>query len=502
MTEGTLTDHVARIRRQGEDDARVEVKAAGRGLPKSVWDSVSAFANTEGGLIILGLDEVSGFAPAPGFDARRVRDSLAAGLDNAAGAQAKVSPIPPHTIRRSEVDGASVVVLEVISLREVQGAPMPCYVVAQGIERGSYKRVGDADKHLTPYEVYLLSSRHRTERIDRQPVPGRSIDDLDPEAIDRLIARLRRRSRALTGIADDDIAGALKRINVLTPEGEPTLAGYLTLGIYPQQEFPQLTIDVTVHPGRQKSHDPAVRFVDRQNCDGPISQAIDDAVHAVLRNLRTQRVVVGTRGSDVTELPEDVLREAIANAVMHRDYSLYVRGQQVAVDVYPDRVEVTSPGGFWGDRTKENVAEGRSASRNEDLVRLLTVVPMPDGESTVCENQGSGVPLMISRMREWGLPDPNYSASTIDHVVVRLARSASEDVDAAELAVLSVLGTERALTAREIAEATGRSLGALRPLLRELVSRGLIVATAPPQSRNRAYVLPDTYHDTPQTFAR
>lgn len=491
MSDGVLADHVARIRRQGEDDALVEVKAAGRGLPKSVWESVSAFANTEGGLIVLGLDEASGFAPATGFDARRVREGLATGLDDAAGAQAKVSPIPPHTIRRDEVDGASVVVLEVGSLREVQGAQMPCYVIAQGVERGSYKRVGDADKHLTPYEVYLLTSRHRTERIDREPVSGRSIDDLDSVLADRLISRLRRQSRALTGIAEGDLTGALARVNVLSADGEPTLAGYLALGVYPQQEFPQLTIDVTVHPAERKSQDPAVRFVDRRVCDGPIPQAIDDAVHTVLRNLRAQRVVSGTQGSDVSELPEEVLREAIANAVMHRDYSSYVRGQQVAVDVYPDRVEVTSPGGFWGDRTKENVAEGRSASRNEDLVRLLTVVPMPDGESTVCENQGSGVPLMISRMRERGLPDPDYSASTIDHVVLRLDRSAPVVVGGtgAEEEILSVLGIDHALTVRQIAEATGRSIGALRPLLRDLVERGLIVPTAPPQSRKRAYLL-------------
>lgn len=490
MSDRALADHIARIRRQGEDDALVEVKAAGRGLPKSVWESISAFANTQGGIVILGLDEAGGFSPAPGFNARRVRDGLAAGLDDAVGARAKVSPIPPHTIRRDEVDGADVIVMEVASLRESQGAQMPCYVVAQGVERGSYKRVGDADKHLTPYEVHLLSSRHRMEHIDRGSVSGRSIDDLDSALVDRLISRLRRRSRALTGLAEDDLAGALTRVNVLSADGEPTLAGYLALGVYPQQEFPQLTIDVTVHPAEQKSQDPAARFVDRQNCDGPIPQAIDDAVHVVLRNLRTQRVVAGTRGSDISELPEEVLREAIANAVMHRDYSWYVRGQQVAVDVYPNRVEVTSPGGFWGDRTKDNVAEGRSTSRNEDLVRLLTVVPMPDGESTVCENQGSGVPLMISRMRERGLPDPDYSTSTIDHVVVRLDRFAPVTVGptSAQAEILSVLGTDRALTARQIAEATRRSVGALRPLLRDLVERGLVVPTAPPQSRKRAYL--------------
>lgn len=347
------------------------------------------------------------------------------------------------------------------------------------------------------------------------------------------------------------------------------MAGLLTLGLYPQQEFPHLVIDVAVHPGTEKSLDPTVRFLDRQLCDGPLPHAIDDAVRAVLRNLRTRRVVEGSGGTDVPEIPAEVLREAITNAVMHRDYSAYARGQQVAVDIHPDRVEVKSPGGFWGDRTKENVAEGYSTSRNESLVQLLRVVPMPDGHSTVAENQGSGVPLMVASMRQHGLPTPDYSATSIDHVVVKLARFGLIDlgtkawldglpesdrrdrkqevalalarsngqVSVADLRnnlgldsddcrgvlaqlladellvgmndgpyvldeprtpvsatgarweILAALDSEEEMSIAQIAEATGKTREALRPRLRELVDQGLIIATAPPQSRNRKYLL-------------
>lgn len=569
MDDQELLEHVARLRRQRQDDAQVEVKAAAGGLPKDLWRSVSAFANTEGGLIILGLDEMDGFLPAEGFDPTRTLDAVLSGLDASPGAQAKVTPIPPHQIGRNEVDGAPVVTLHISALERIPGAKLPCFVSSQGIEPGSYKRVADANKHLTPYEVYLLHSRRIADRTDRETITGTTSEDLSDDMVIRTLESLRTRSRALTGIEAGDLEGGLRRVNAVDADGVPTLAGYLALGVYPQQEFPHLVIDVATHPGTEKSQDPTIRFLDRLQCDGPLPQAIDDAVRAVLRNLRTRRVVDGTAGADVPEIPADVLREAIANAVLHRDYSPYARGQQVAVDIHPDRVEVKSPGGFWGDRTKENVAEGYSTSRNESLVQLLRVVPMPDGQSTVAEDQGSGVPLMVAAMRRHGLPAPDYSSTSIDHVVVKLARFGlidpsmkawldglpardqrdrrhdvalalakinqqasvadlrnnlgldsddcrdvlaqlvadgllmgmndgpfvladprmSDAVSGARWEVLSTLDIAAAKSIGEIAETTGKTRNTLRPLLRDLVDQGIVVATAPPQSRNRKYLL-------------
>lgn len=124
---------------------------------------------------------------------------------------------------------------------------------------------------------------------------------------------------------------------------------------------------------------------------------------------------------DVPEIPQDVLREAIVNALTHRDYSSWGRGQQVAVDVYADRVEITSPGGFWGGITPANIADGVSRSRNDTLAKLLTRIPLPSGDAMVCENQGSGVPQMIGAMRDRGLPIPEFHDS-IDGVRVVLHR--------------------------------------------------------------------------------
>lgn len=564
MTDEELMQHIDRLRLQGSDDARVEAKAASKGLPKSLWATVSAFANTDGGVVLLGLDESEGFHPVPGFDADRIVNQLSAGLGQK---EAKVQPVPRNRIGRAVVGGMNVVVLEIEPLRGVD--QLPCFVVEQGVQRGSYKRVDDHDQHLTPYEVHILETSSRPQGTDTNPVPGVAIGDLSEQYVSRLLRQVSSgRSHALDGLHEGDTDGALKRLGIVDRHGIPVLSGYLTLAPYPQQRYPQLAVDVAVHPSTTKSARADVRFLDRQTCDGPLPVMIEDAVTAVARNLKRRRVVTGVEGTDELEIPEDVLREAITNAVTHRDYSEPALGRQVAVDVYPDRVEIISPGGFYGDRTVENVAEGRSDSRNPNLARLLTLVPRADGNGFVCENQGSGVPRMMAAMRGSGLRAPDYSASDIGQVVLRLSRFGLIDdatnawladlpgsprqtrenaalalvrrdgrVGVAELRanlgldsddardalaalvseglligagdgpyvlnqqkrsalasgarreILAVLDTARAMSVRDIAAATGKSVTALRPLLRELVEEGLVIATAPPTSRNRTYLL-------------
>ena len=108
-------------------------------------------------------------------------------------------------------------------------------------------------------------SRRVEDTTDRAPVAGASLEDLDPRSVDRLLAELRTsRSHVLDGIDEGNQVAALQRLNILTRDGVPTFAGYVTLAAYPQQEFPRLVVDVCVHPGTTKSQEDSVRFIDRQ----------------------------------------------------------------------------------------------------------------------------------------------------------------------------------------------------------------------------------------------
>lgn len=458
METAELKEIVRRLRAQGSDDAYVEAKGAAGGLPKDVWPTVSAFANARGGTIILGLSERDGFRPATGFDPGVILDALSEGLTQAPRqTAAKVTPIPDVDVEQMEFEGAMVLVVRVHPLT---GSPGPCYVTDQGLERGSYRRWDDQDRRMSSYQIFMVRHRHDYLQTDRQPVESSTDADLDASLTNTMVARLRAAgSRALVGTSDRP--GELRRLNVVQASGTPTLSGLVALGAYPQQFFPQLFVDVAVHPGIEKSDPHAdYRFVDREICEGPIPVMVRDAVAAVMRNLRTARVVDGIGGRDVPEIPEPVLREAIVNALTHRDYGEVGRREQVAVDVYPDRVEVTNPGGFWGGVTADNVDEGHSRSRNDTLAKMLTNVPLVGREGTVSENQGSGVRAMIGAMRAHGLPAPEFE-DRLDAVRVTLHRFGL--VTPATREWLHTVGAERLSPHQQIALVVAREAEAVTP---------------------------------------
>ena len=270
VTPEELAAIVERLRTQHTDDGLVEAKKCERKLSSDIWETVSSFANTGGGLIILGLDESSGFAPVDRFEIDRVRDQFISGMGDG-GERAAISPVPRYRLQRSVVEDKPVLLVEI---EELDIRSKPCYIVARGIQGGSYKRVDDEDIRLSPTELYELQSALVPSDADGAVVQEASVGDLDDDLIDKVIAvRVRQSPRVLKGV--DTREGQLARLNITNSAGAVRLAGLLSVGLYPQQFFPKLTIDVAVHPGDGKSQPGAPRFLDRQTCDGPLSDCIE-----------------------------------------------------------------------------------------------------------------------------------------------------------------------------------------------------------------------------------
>mgnify|MGYP001024352598 FL=1 len=576
IIEEPLVQAIERLRAQHNDDADYEAKSCAMTLSKSVWESVSAFANTDGGTLLLGVDENKNFTVPPQFDADKTINQFVDGMGDGSKDGAKVVSPPPYSIHRDTLDGAQMVSVQV---HENDAAHKPCYVKTKSVSTGSYKRQDDKDILLSPTELFEMQNVYEPSEADRTPITDADRGDLDDATVAAIIDA-HRDTKALRGAHSE--MQQLERLNILDKEGHVRLAGVLIAGAYPQQFFPRLYVDVAVHPGINKSQDGEVRFLDRVQCDGRLQEMVDDAVKAVLRNLRTYSLIEGTGRRDVPEIPTTVLREAIANAVVHREYDALFRNDPVNIDIYSNRVEISSPGGLWGGKTLQNLANGVSRCRNATLMQLLQKTPLirGDNDGSAVEGQGSGIQFMINRMKELSLAQPDFQPtfdrfrvilyrggaelamnqqwvrshvghdlpgreSSVLHTVRALGRASVHDIrdrlgydsddiramlatlveaglirqvstnvyepletptiantgdvptpPAAALssrqAIIDAIPTSGTISARDIAESTGKSLPTVRRILHELVDDGTITAIGKKQSRLRTYTRAQT----------
>ena len=387
---------VRQMREIGTDYRTVEAKQAEGGLPKKAINSIAAFANTSGGLLLLGLSD-------PAFEPVNV-DAAKLAADLAAACADDLEPSIRPEIEIVTIKGHQVVAALV---EELSPAQKPCYVKSRGLEGGAYIRTHDGDRRLSGYEIHVLMSGRGQPRNDMTLVADATYEHLDRELVAALLRRMRRRGPAVSNSDDQDI---LRMVGVTVGDGDPgiSLAGLLSLGRYPQQFVPQLNVTFVAYPTLNgEPLDDGTRFLDNESIDGPIPEMVVGAVAAVRRNLKRRAVVTGEGRMDHWEYPEQVVREIIVNALMHRDYHPLAHGTQVRIELYPDRLEVVSPGGLHGAVDREKLlAEPVTSSRNAQLAKMLEDVEVPRSGRTVCENRGSGLLTIAAFLRKAGLEPP------------------------------------------------------------------------------------------------
>lgn len=400
-----LDREVQRLRTAGTDLQSVEVKKAAGGLPQTALESVCAFTNADGGLLILGLTE-EGFKPVK-IDAAKLAADLASACSD--GLEPAIRP----EIDIAQVDSQPVVVARVDPLDYQR---RPCYLKSKGMHDGTFRRTHDGDRRLNSYEVHVMVSGRGQPADDTERVEGTGLEHLDPQLTDDMLRRLRTSRGPVFGrFSDEEVLNMMGVIAEPTAASAVTLAGLLALGRYPQQFFPQLGASFVVLP--TPDGEPAAdgtRFVDNRLLDGPIPTIVAAAVDAMLRNMRRRALILDAGREDVWEYPIETVREVVANALMHRDYHSTAHGSQTRIRLYPDRFEVSSIGGLHGAGSgstgvEDLIARGITATRNARLAKLLEDVVIPGTGRPVCENRGSGLRAAVAALRRAGMSPPHMT---------------------------------------------------------------------------------------------
>jgi len=280
----------------------------------------------------------------------------------------------------------------------------PCFHKTAGLPKGAYLRVGNTNRQMTEYEVFGYLSGRGQPTHDEDIVPDASLEDLDNSLIETYLERLRQ-IRPRAAFLNSGKEEVLLRLRIASQDDDvirPTLAGLLTFGKYPQEFYPQLMITFVQYFGTTEDErtPQGARFVDNRRFEGPITEMVDEAETYIMSAMRKSSLIEGMFRRDITEYPRESLRESIANAVAHRDYSPYVRGSYIQIRMFADRLEVQSPGGLFGNVTVDNI-EDEHSTRNARLMRMME-------DMQVVENRGSGISAMLHAMREANLEPPRF----------------------------------------------------------------------------------------------
>lgn len=397
MTLEELRQLVAEVQKRRSELDNVEVKAARGGTPRRLYEPLSAFANrTGGGVLLFGLNEETDFAVVGVGDAHRLQEEMT----HLASAQIEPALRPQFVL--DDIDGETVVAAEI---DEIAPSQKPCFYKEAGLPKGAYLRVGNTNRQMTEYEVFGYLSSRGQPKEDEDIVPEATASDLNPTLLETYLNQLRS-TRPRAGYLDGPHEEVLTRLHIYARDESvlrPTLAGLLMFGKYPQEFFPQLMITFVQYYGTTADERTprSERFVDNQRFEGPIPEMVDQAETYVMAAMRKSSLIEGTLRRDIPEYPLEALREAVANAIAHRDYSAYVRGSYIQIRLFADRIEVQSPGGLFGNVTVENLEEEHS-TRNTRLMRMME-------DMHIVENRGSGIKAMLHAMQEANLEPPNFN---------------------------------------------------------------------------------------------
>jgi len=360
--------------------------------PQALAETLVAFANSDGGTIVLGYDERGRLTT------NVMPEDIEAMLREAAG---RTSPPVRATLESAgNADNPQLVV-------RVPRSP-DLHSLSDG---RVFVRAAGENRALTGEEIRHLTQSKSIGDYEAESVAGATLADLDDQMVAEYIAKREWRTRRKIELAERNAQGAaplLKEIGALDGRGQPTVAGLLLFGRNPQAFLPQSGVVFVKFPGVEpRGEGGRAGYGRREEINGPLARVIERTWQVILEEMRVGAIVKGLEREEVLEYPEFAVREALVNAVCHRDYRL--RGRRIEVRKYADRMEVISPGGLAGFITLDNIIE-EHFSRNPRLVQGLF-------QWGYIEELGLGIDRMIEEMVAAGHPAPRFNATAYGFTV-------------------------------------------------------------------------------------
>ena len=433
--------------------------------PTRLAETLTALANADGGAVVIGMDE-KGQAIIGLDDVQLVfNQALEAALDID---PPLVIPMPRIVERNGEA-------LLIVSVPE----GLPHVYSARG---RYYRRDGRSNRLLTTSELRRLLVERGEVSFEAEPARLAVRTDLSDEKVQRYLD-------AIDAGAALGVDTLLRQRRCLTADGQPTHAGILLFGRDPQAFVPGSEVIVVRYAGTEQSD----TYL-REDIRDTLPEQILRAEAFVVNNMRVGAKLTGLAREERTEYPREAVREALVNAVAHRDYS--IRGQETRVFMFADRIEITSPGRLPGPVTVDNLEDERF-SRNEAIVQVLS-------DLGYIERLGYDIDRMRRLMADAGLPPPVFREtangfqvvlvghgerlSPVERSPVRLGQLTQGGLNERQAHALDVAAHNGRVTNRDLQEfAPDVSAETIRRDLADLVDKNLLLKIG--EKRATYYIL-------------
>ncbi len=494
MTTEEFEEKLNEIQKMKCETKTLELKSAGVDCPKRLYDTLSSFSNQDdGGILIFGVDEAKDYLESGVYDPQDLQKKI-----NAQCLQ--MEPVVRPLLTVLEKDGKYFVAAEIPGM---DLAERPCHYRGQGRLKGSYVRIGDSDEPMTEYEIYSYEAFRRKYQDDIREVPRATLSALNQNELSRYVRMLKEGKPNLANLSDQEIYELMS----ITRNGAVTLSAVILFSPYPQAYFPQLCITAVSVPGRSvgETGDKGARFLDNERIEGNVLQILEGALQFLKMNMKSLTIIDPQTGhrEDRTDYPMLAAREALINALVHRDYRRTTAGMPRQHILIEDRMEIHNPGGIYGRMRADQLGKAQPDTRNPVLATALEVLK-------VTENRYSGIPTMRYEMKRYGLKEPEFLDER-GNFIVRFYKEAAEngqtvpDLDEDMKNLLLFCQTPR--TRQEICGFLGLSSAtyAVQKYVMPLVKADLIRLSLPEKpgsSRQLFYTNPELKNDTLMNYVQ
>ncbi|MDR0690881.1 MAG: putative DNA binding domain-containing protein [Streptococcaceae bacterium] len=462
-----MTNIIAQLKREGNDNRWYEVKKGERGFPESIIETFCAFANTPGGgTIIVGLDEDHFFESVKIYNTKDCMQRLA---NLGRNLFTQVVELEPEIIN---INHFQLIVCEVTEMHKTL---KPVKIKKN---KKAYIRQYDGDYTLSSLEEQQFIAERGHQTFDETEIEKSDLKDLDSKLVKEYLATVRRNSTILKNLSDEDV---LYRTGVITRKQKLTFAGAFALGIYPQQFFPNYSIQCYVK-------DRNARAINSRNFSGPIPTMIDDVISWVKNNMKTEIIEDGTGHLiNKEQFPLLAIRELVANSLIHRDLNPITMIQAIHLVIQNDKLTLTNPGGLYGI-TVDELGTIPSKTRNLTLSTICQNIKTTT-DKRVVEKLGTGIPNVLNEVKRNRMETPKFIDSGLQFTVIldsQPTEATLVDLTKNEKTIYLLLRKET-LSRSDLEKLSGLTARQVRYALDNLLDNHIIKREGAPTSKNVNY---------------